>query len=174
MIDTSGQLCRSGSVPAPPPAAPSILEGRNRAHNRCFPDVERKITVVAVVAVERSGLPAGHESGRRSHPRAPSRGPPRMHPPSSRRSGPGPSRSIDLGSGQLQPVQRIARQRFPRSPACRACLPQRIGLIHRHRQHRIGAQLIMIVQILVPQTESVDALPCNNSSTVCSINRGSR
>ena len=42
MIDTSGQLCRIRptirSSSSTDPAAPSILEGRNRAHNRCFPE----------------------------------------------------------------------------------------------------------------------------------------
>ena len=66
---------------------------------------------------------------------------------------------IDLGAGQLQPVQRTTCPPAP-SPDLRpaaASPPTDRPYVHRHRQHRIGAQLIMIVQILVPQTESVDA-----------------
>ena len=67
---------------------------------------------------------------------------------------------IDRGPGQLQPVQRtLARQRLSPVPGLPPLLPQRIGLIHRHRQHRIVPQLVVIVQVLVAQTESVDALP---------------
>ena len=125
-------------------------------------DVQREITVVAVVSVKEPAfllamdrvvgrIQIQHDLlGRRFVG---------LHEgiaPSSRRSGPGPSRSSCTA-----PAHRPRRRSTPTGSAY-TCPPapspdlrpavERIGLIHRHRQHRIGAQLIMIVQILVPQT----------------------
>ena len=48
---------------------------------------------------------------------------------------------------------------FPRSRACRRSAPKRIGFLHRHGQHRIGPQLVVILQIPIAQAEAVDPLP---------------
>ena len=141
-IETSGQLCRIRptirSSSSTDPAAPSILEHRT---GRTADAPPRRCTAGDNSSGgsnrERTGLPAGHGSGRRSHPdpapspRAPIRGTPRRHPPSSRRSGPGPSRSSCTAPAH-RPRRRstptgsaytLPASAFPRSEACRRLSP---------------------------------------------------
>ena len=68
------------------------------------------------------------------------------------------ARGIRLG--QFQPIQRaLAGQRLAPIRNLVPVLSQRIGFLHRHRQHRIQSQLIVIVQILISQTQPIDPLP---------------
>ena len=84
--------------------------------------------------------------------------------------------TVGIGSdrSQLQPIQRaLARQRFPPIPAAEIRLP------HQHGQQRIVTQIVVIVEIFKSQTQPGHALPnqffaAAPSSTVCSINSGSR
>ncbi len=60
---------------------------------------------------------------------------------------------------QLQPVERaLAGQRFATITRIRPILACRIGLSHEHRQQRIGPELIVVVEILVPQRQSKHTL----------------
>ncbi len=60
---------------------------------------------------------------------------------------------------QLQPVERaLAGQRLATITRIRPILACRIGLSHEHRQQRIGPELIVVVEILVPQRQSKHTL----------------
>jgi len=66
---------------------------------------------------------------------------------------------LDHGLGQLQTVQRaLARQGFAPIPLARTGLARRIGLLGQHRQQRIGAQLVVVVQVFVAQRQPINPL----------------
>ena len=64
----------------------------------------------------------------------------------------------------FQPVQRrLAGQRLAAITLLLALLPFQVALAGRQRQHRIGAQLVVIVEILIAQRQRVDPLGLSGS-----------
>jgi len=47
-----------------------------------------------------------------------------------------------------------------------ALFPPHIGLARQHRQQRIGPELLMIVEILVAQRQTIDSLPHQSRNTM--------
>ena len=64
-----------------------------------------------------------------------------------------------LSPGQLQSVQcALARQRLARVALPHTMLARDIGLAHQRRQQRVATQVVVIVEILIPQRQPVEPL----------------
>lgn len=66
---------------------------------------------------------------------------------------------IGLGRGELQAVERAgARQRLAPVAGQQAIGAARVGLAHQHRQQRVEAQAVVVVEILIAQRQGIHPL----------------